>query len=108
MQAMPDGYERYMPALDHADIVVSSKRVPGVLVCAGSRIKFLSIGFNLSVKMILPLSVSDTQAAFKAFKHNALATILPLISVKRYAFDVELLVVAKLKKLRIAELPRLR
>ena len=31
--------------------------------------------------------------------------MLPLISVKKYAFDVELLVVAKLLKLKIVELP---
>jgi glycosyltransferase involved in cell wall biosynthesis len=105
MQAMPDDYQRYLSALDYADIVVSSKRVSGARVYAGARRKFLSVAFNLAVKIMLPLSVSDTQAGFKAFRRKALARILPLISVKRYAFDVELLVVAKLLNLEVAELP---
>ena len=105
MQASPSDCRQYLSALDHADIVVSSKRVPGAQVNASAKREFLSLGFNLFVKMLLPLSVSDTQAGFKAFRREALARILPLISVKKYAFDVELLVVAKLLKLKIVELP---
>jgi hypothetical protein len=49
--------------------------------------------------------VSDTQSGFKAFRREALVKIMALVSVKRYAFAVELVVVAKLLKLRIVELP---
>ncbi len=105
MQASPSNCKQYMSALNHADIVVSSKRVPGAQINAGTKRKFLSLAFNLFVKILLPLSVSDTQAGFKAFRREALEKILPLISVKKYAFDVELLVVAKLLKLRIVEQP---
>ena len=55
---------------------------------------FLSIGFNSFVHILLSLRMNDTQAGFKVFRRSALQKILPLISVKRYAFDVELLVVA--------------
>jgi hypothetical protein len=49
--------------------------------------------------------VSDTQSGFKAFRSEALAKAMSLVSVKHYAFDVELLAVAKLLKLRIVEVP---
>ncbi len=105
MHASPHDFQEYLSALDNADVVVSSKRVEGARVSASTKRNFLSLGFNLFVKMLLPVTVSDTQAGFKAFSRKALARILPLISVKKYAFDVELLVVAKLLSLRIAELP---
>jgi dolichyl-phosphate beta-glucosyltransferase len=105
MQALPRDYDLYIGALENADIAVSSKRVLGARVSAGVKRKFLSIGFNTLVKLLLPVSVSDTQAGFKAFRRNALQKILPLISVKKYAFDVEVLVVAKLLGLKIVELP---
>lgn len=105
MQASPRDCRHYLSALDHADIVVSSKRVPGAQVYASAKREFLSLAFNLFVKILLPMSVSDTQAGFKAFRRSALARILPLISVKKYAFDVEVLVVAKLLKLKVVELP---
>ena len=105
MHASPNNFQECLLALGNADIVVSSKRVPGARISASAKRNFLSLGFNLFVKMLLPVTVSDTQAGFKAFRRKALARILPLISVKKYAFDVELLVVARLLNLKIAELP---
>jgi glycosyltransferase involved in cell wall biosynthesis len=105
MQASPCDLKKYLSSLDHADILVSSKRVFGARVNASATRNFLSLGFNLFVKMLLPVTVSDTQAGFKAFRRSALAKILPLVSVKKYAFDVEILVGARLLNMKIAELP---
>jgi glycosyltransferase involved in cell wall biosynthesis len=105
MQASPCDFRKNLSALDHADIVVSSKRIRGAQVTASVKRNFLSLGFNLFVKILLPVGVSDTQAGFKAFRRLSLAKILPLVSVKKYAFDVEILVAAKLLNMRVAELP---
>lgn len=105
MQALPHDSDLYISALENADIAVSSKRVLGTRVNAGVKRKFLSIGFNTLVKLLLPVSVSDTQAGFKAFRRKALDRVLPLVSVRKYAFDVEVLVVAKLLNLKVVELP---
>ncbi len=105
-QAFPDDLERYINALNHADIAIASKRVPGARVNASVMREFLSIGFNSLVRILLSLPINDTQAGFKVFRRSALAEILPLISVKHYAFDVELLVVGKkVCNCNIAELP---
>jgi dolichol-phosphate mannosyltransferase len=105
MQAIPVDFQRYLNAVKKYDIAIASKRVSGATLIAGSRRKFLSIGFNAFVRVLLSIPISDTQAGFKIFRASALKRIIPLISVKRYAFDVELLTVANLLNLKIAELP---
>jgi hypothetical protein len=67
--------------------------------------RLLSHAFNRLVMLLTGLRVSDTQTGFKAFRREALEKIMNLVSVKHYAFDVELLVAAKLLRLRIVELP---
>jgi hypothetical protein len=86
-------------------IVLASKRHPDSKVSAPLMRRFLSYGFHCLVILLTGVRVSDTQSGFKAFRREALAKIMTLVSVKRYAFDVEVLVVTKLLKLRIAELP---
>jgi dolichol-phosphate mannosyltransferase len=105
MQALPVDFQHYLDAVKKYDIAIASKRIPGARVVAGSKRKFLSIGFNGFVRVLLSLPISDTQAGFKIFRGSALKKIIPLISVKRYAFDVELLTVANLLNLKILELP---
>ena len=48
----------------------------------------------------------DTQTGLKLFRRQVLRDVVPLLAVKRFAFDLELLVVArKLQYRRIAEAP---
>jgi hypothetical protein len=54
--------------------------------------------------LLTGLRVSDTQRGFKAFRREALDGTMSLVSVKHCVFDVELLVAAKLLKLRVIEL----
>ena len=49
--------------------------------------------------------LKDTQAGLKAMRKSAFVNIFPRLSVKRYAFDVELLTVADLYGLSIVEMP---
>jgi hypothetical protein len=41
------------------------------------------------------MDLKDTQTGLKAVKKSALQQVFPLLSVKRYAFDVELIAVSK-------------
>ena len=68
-------------------------------------VKFLSLGFNILERALTGVRATDTQAGLKAAKSATLYRILPLLSVKKYAFDAELLAVASLLDLRIRELP---
>ena len=101
----PLEFKDYIASLEHADIVIGSKRHPESLIETPFMRKFLSYGFNLLIRIIFGISITDTQTGFKAFRREKLELIMPLMSVMRYAFDAELLVIAELLKLRIIELP---
>jgi hypothetical protein len=92
-------------ALESADIVIGSKRHPLSVVETPVARRFLSLGFNFLERLLIRIRASDTQAGLKAVRSNALYRILPLLSVKKYAFDAELLAVASLLGLRLRELP---
>jgi glycosyltransferase involved in cell wall biosynthesis len=95
----------YLEALRYAEIVIGSKRHPLSSVRTTAMRKFLSLGFNLLERLLTGMKATDTQAGLKAVRSAALYRILPLLSVKRYAFDAELLTVASLFDFKITELP---
>lgn len=99
----------YVDALEHGDIVIASKWHPDSLVDMPLARRILSRGFNVLVRFLTGAKFRDTQVGLKAMKKSAFANIFPRLSVKRYAFDVELLAVANLYGLKIVEMPtRLR
>jgi glycosyltransferase involved in cell wall biosynthesis len=95
----------YLSALESADIVIGSKRHPLSVVETPVVRMFLSIGFNMLERLLIKVRVSDTQAGMKGARSTTLYKILPLLSVKKYAFDAELLTVATLLGFRLHELP---
>jgi glycosyltransferase involved in cell wall biosynthesis len=95
----------YLCALREYDIVVGSKRHPRSTYQAPLLRKILSLGYNILVRILLGIRVRDTQTGFKAFKTEYLKLIMKVIIVKRYSWDAEMLAVANLLKLRIAEIP---
>lgn len=101
----PDRVVDFVDALKDADIVIASKRHPESRVDACLSRRLLSCGFNILVRLLVGLDIKDTQAGLKAVRRTALRRVFPLLSVKRYAFDVELLAVSKLLGLKVVELP---
>jgi len=101
----PKHVERYVKALKDADIVVASKRHPQSKVDIPLIRRIFSYGFNVLVKLLVGLRLSDTQTGLKAVRRSALVGVFPKLTVKRYAFDVELLALANLFGLKIVELP---
>jgi glycosyltransferase involved in cell wall biosynthesis len=95
----------YVKALGTADVAIGSKRHPLSVVRTPIIRRFLSLGFNILERLLTGVQASDTQAGLKAIRSSALYRILPLMSVKRYAFDAELLTVATLLNFEIVELP---
>jgi glycosyltransferase involved in cell wall biosynthesis len=95
----------YVDALASADFVIGSKRHPLSTVHTPAGRRFLSLGFNVLERLLTGVRATDTQAGLKAAKSSALYQVLPLLSVKRYAFDAELLAVASLFGFKIKELP---
>jgi glycosyltransferase involved in cell wall biosynthesis len=100
-----DLVSRYVDALQHGDIVIASKWHPNSVVDIPLSRKLLSHGFNILVRLLTGIKLTDTQVGLKAMKKSAFTDIFPRLTVRRYAFDVELLAVAHLHGLRIVEMP---
>jgi dolichol-phosphate mannosyltransferase len=101
----PEGVVGFVDALKDADLVIASKRHPKSKIETHFSRKLLSYGFNVIVRLLVGMDIKDTQTGLKAVRKSALQQVFPLLSVKRYAFDVELIAVSKLLNLRIVELP---
>lgn len=101
----PELTGQYLAVLEKADIAIASKRHPASEVSMPIIRKLLSHSFHCLVMLLTGVRVSDTQSGFKAFRREALSKLVSLMAVKHYAFDVELLTVAQLLKLRVVELP---
>lgn len=99
----------YVEALRGGDIVIASKWHPRSVVEMPFVRRVLSRGFNVLVRLLTGVRLRDTQAGLKAIRKSAFLDVFPRLAVKRYAFDVELLAVARLYGLRVVEMPvRLR
>jgi len=90
-----------------ADIAITSKWHPQSKTIATPLRKFLSKSFYVLTKLLLGLKVSDTQTGAKAFRREVLEDIARHLTVKRYAFDVELLTAATARGYRVVEVPAL-
>lgn len=89
-----------------ADIVVGSKRHPfSTIEYYPLMRKFLSQMYNIVLRLLLQLSIRDTQAGFKLMKREPVQKIFPMMRVKRYAFDVEFLAYATRYGYKIVEAP---
>ena len=97
-------YLSYMNSTD-ADIVIGSKRHPQSVVNYPTKRVLLSYGYQLLNKLLFNLNVTDTQVGLKLFKREVLEHILPKVLVKKYAFDLELLVNANYYGYKIQEAP---
>jgi len=100
-----DKFIKLMEVFD-ADIVIGSKRHPASQVNYPFLRRVYSKIYQLMIRLLFNLRISDTQAGLKVFKKKVLDDVLPRVLVKKYAFDLELLVIAKrLGYTRIFEAP---
>jgi len=93
--------------LREADCVITSKWHPESKTMASPDRRFLSKCFNLMTRLLTGLKLRDTQTGGKAFKRKVLEEVVPILTVKRYAFDVELLTAINARGYRIIEVPAL-
>ena len=61
--------------------------------------------FNLIVRVATALPFWDTQCGFKAFRLNVCRPLLEAAQIDRFGFDVELIYLAHLARLRLREIP---
>ena len=78
-----------------ADIIIGSKLHPESKVNYPFSRKILSWGYRNLTHLIFGFDVRDTQVGLKFFRKKVAKEVFPRLIVKQFAFDVELLAVAK-------------
>jgi glycosyltransferase involved in cell wall biosynthesis len=89
----------------HADVVIGSKQNRDSILNYPKIRKLVSSAYYFLIKVLFSLPVKDTQTGIKLFKYDVLKVCLPKVIVKRYAFDLELLLTVNKKKFKIREAP---
>lgn len=91
------------------DIAIGSRDVKGAVLDPPQpwlRNVILGEGFKLFRKIIVDLwGIEDTQCGFKCFTKKAVEDIFPKCKINRFAFDPEILLIAKKLKYKIKEIP---
>ena len=96
MEIDPNGISMLLEHMEwyNADVIVGSKRHLVSVVNYPLERRVLSFGFFWLVRILFGVKIKDTQAGIKIYKREVLEKILPLLMIKRYAFDIEMLSVA--------------
>ena len=104
----PASVPRYLEAAqrESLDFAIGSKRHPDSFVHYPRSRRIASWWYQQLNRILFRLDVRDTQVGLKVFSRRVVDDVMPLLLVKRFAFDLELLAVAKaLGYGRIRELP---
>ena len=103
----PEQLHRLLDALEHADVVIGSRYVPGGAVedWALSR-RLLSRGGNLYIRAALGVPLRDSTAGYRAFRRHALEAIsLEDVQSHGYVFQADLARRAIARGMRVVEVP---
>jgi dolichyl-phosphate beta-glucosyltransferase len=107
-----DSIRRAVDALERADIVIGNRRhrdstytVPVAAFGFLYRRHVLGIAFNWVVRAALGLHERDTQCGLKAFRGHAFQEVMTRLRTKGFAFDLDVLLLARALRFRIEEIP---
>jgi glycosyltransferase involved in cell wall biosynthesis len=78
-----------------ADVVAGSKRHPQSKVTYPLLRRIYSNVYQKVVKILFDFELQDTQTGLKVFRSQVVKSALPYMSIDRFAFDVELLAIAR-------------
>lgn len=97
MEIGPEEIGRMARLLDlyDADIVVGSKRHPLSRVDYPRLRRIQSFCYQVLLRLLFHISVRDTQTGLKMMRHEVAAKVLDAALVRRFAFDLELLALAR-------------
>lgn len=93
-------------ALDHAHVAIGSRSMPTTELKNATRVRsVMGEIFNRSVRKVTGLEFRDTQCGFKAFRGDEARSLFAHASVAGFAFDVEVLMLARASGMEIVEVP---
>lgn len=98
---------KFMKEIDNYDFLIASRNMNGSHRVENQSVLRRIAGrvFNCVIKVLLFGSVSDTQCGFKLFKKEAIKPLFGRQTLDGFAFDVELLCIARKLGLRFKEIP---
>lgn len=100
---------KLLPRLEkgECDVAIGSRALKGSKVRIRQPWFRMTMGkiFNLLVRIFLYTEFRDTQCGFKCFARKAAQEIFRLQKFDGFAFDIEIIAIAKLKGYRIKEVP---
>lgn len=90
-----------------ASVAIGSRAHPDSRIPVPQSIVRRNLGrlFNRLMRALVGIRLADTQCGFKLFTADACERILPLARSDGFAFDVELLALARARGLRVVECP---
>lgn len=104
-----DQVEKIWPEFEAGfDIVIGSRDIKGAILDPPQPFQRRLTGetFKLFRKIVIGLwEVEDTQCGFKAFTKEVAGNIFPKCKINRFAFDPEMLIIAKKLEYKIKEIP---
>jgi len=104
-----DQVEKMWPEFEKGfDVVIGSRDIKGAVLDPPQPWKRIILGdiFNLVVQIILGLwGIKDTQCGFKALSAKAVNRIMPQCKIDRWAFDPEILILARGMGFKIKQIP---
>ena len=99
--------KKLFSALEDSDCAIGSRwmQESDIVVEQGLGRKIQSRMFNVAVKVLFGLSFKDTQCGAKAFRQEAILSVMPQIESTGFEFDVEVLWRLRDSGFRIKEVP---
>jgi len=103
----PEELPRFLPPAQPAfDVAIGSREGAGSRrVGEPLRRHITGRCFNYAIQMLVARGISDTQCGFKMFTAASVRAIFPHTTLDGWAFDVEVLCIARALGLRIVEVP---
>jgi dolichyl-phosphate beta-glucosyltransferase len=105
--SMPiDQVPRFLPPKLNADIVIASREAPGAV--RYDEPSYRHIGgrvINTMIRLLALPGLHDTQCGFKCFSARSAQDLFSEQTIEGWAFDIEILYVARLRGYSVVELP---
>ena len=94
------------PELSDFDIAIGSREISGAKrIGEPYQRHMMGRVYNLMVRLLAIPGLSDTQCGFKCFRGQVAQELFSIQRLYSFAFDVEILFLARKRKLRIREVP---
>jgi glycosyltransferase involved in cell wall biosynthesis len=96
---------RLVESLNTVDVAIGSRSSPDAEIQKGLLRKVVSASFSGLTRVMTGLNFGDTQCGFKAFRRDAAKLVFSHQQLDGFAFDVEILLLARRLGLSVTEVP---